>query len=233
MQLWIDALPSLLGAVLSVTIPLTVITFIISLLIGIVVEAVRNTKLYPLKWLAIAYTWIFRGTPLLVQLFLVYYGLPKLGLVFDAWTAAIITISLNTGAYVAETFRAAHASIPSGQFEAAKSLSFSRMQIVRYVTIPQGTRIALPPLGNNLIDLVKGTALVSTISLVDLFQAGKQIAAANFEPLSIYTEVALIYLVIFLLLSLGQHYLEKYSSRHLQGEKRKKGRILKVNTPAL
>lgn len=216
LDLWIESLPKLLLATAKVTIPLSLIAFVLAILIGIVTQALRANRFRPLAWLANIYVWFFRGTPLLVQLFLIFYGLPKIGLTLDPWTSAIIALSLNTGAYVAETFRAAVASIPRGQFEAAKTLNFTKLQTLRHVIIPQAVRIALPPLGNDLIDLIKGTSLVSTISLVDLFQSGKQIAAANFEPLALYMEVALIYLVIFTFLSWLQSLLEKRSNRYVR-----------------
>ncbi|MBM7052148.1 MULTISPECIES: amino acid ABC transporter permease [unclassified Rothia (in: high G+C Gram-positive bacteria)] len=216
-ELWIQSLPSLLEAMVKVTLPLTLIAFGLSLLIGIVATAMRSRSAKnPLNWLSRFYIWVFRGTPLLVQLFLIFYGLPKVGITLDTWTAAIITLSLNTGAYVAETFRASVASIPRGQFEAARTLNFTQMQTLRHVIIPQATRIALPPLGNDLIDLVKGTALVSTISLVDLFQSGKQVAARTYEPLAMYLEVAVLYLLIVTVLSWGQNLLEKRSSRYVR-----------------
>lgn len=216
-ELWVESLPQLLLAAAQVTIPLTIIAFVLSLVIGLFSTAARNLgKFNPLNWLATVYVWFFRGTPLLVQLFLVFYGLPRVGITLDTWTAAIIALSLNTGAYVAETFRSAYASIPRGQFEAARTLNFTRAQTLRHVVIPQATRIALPPLGNDLIDLVKGTSLVSVISMVDLFQSGKQVAARTFEPLAMYLEVAAIYLVIFTLLSIGQQYLEKRTSRYVR-----------------
>lgn len=216
-ELWVESLPQLLLAAAQVTIPLTIIAFVLSLVIGLFSTAARNLgKFNPLNWIATVYVWFFRGTPLLVQLFLVFYGLPRVGITLDTWTAAIIALSLNTGAYVAETFRSAYASIPRGQFEAARTLNFTRAQTLRHVVIPQATRIALPPLGNDLIDLVKGTSLVSVISMVDLFQSGKQVAARTFEPLAMYLEVAAIYLVIFTLLSIGQQYLEKRTSRYVR-----------------
>ncbi|WP_346923885.1 amino acid ABC transporter permease [Rothia sp. (in: high G+C Gram-positive bacteria)] len=216
-ELWVESLPQLLLAAVQVTIPLTIIAFVLSLVIGLFSTAARNLgRFNPLNWLATTYVWFFRGTPLLVQLFLVFYGLPRVGITLDTWSAAIIALSLNTGAYVAETFRSAYASIPRGQFEAARTLNFTRAQTLRHVVIPQATRIALPPLGNDLIDLVKGTSLVSVISMVDLFQSGKQVAARTFEPLAMYLEVAAIYLVIFTLLSIGQQYLEKRTSRYVR-----------------
>ena len=216
-ELWVESLPQLLLAAAQVTIPLTIIAFVLSLVIGLFSTAARNLgRFNPFNWLATTYVWFFRGTPLLVQLFLVFYGLPRVGITLDTWSAAIIALSLNTGAYVAETFRSAYASIPRGQFEAARTLNFTRAQTLRHVVIPQATRIALPPLGHDLIDLVKGTSLVSVISMVDLFQSGKQVAARTFEPLAMYLEVAAIYLVIFTLLSIGQQYLEKRTSRYVR-----------------
>ncbi|WP_188359964.1 amino acid ABC transporter permease [Rothia aerolata] len=215
-ELWVDSLPQLLLATAKITLPLSAIAFVLAILIGIISQVFRSNKFRPLAWLANVYVWLFRGTPLLVQLFLVFYGLPRVGITLDPWTSAIIALSLNTGAYVAETFRSAVASIPRGQFEAARTLNFTKMQTLRHVIIPQAVRIALPPLGNDLIDLIKGTSLVSTISLVDLFQSGKQVAAANFEPLAMYLEVAAIYLVIFTVLSWLQSLLEKRSNRYMR-----------------
>ncbi len=216
-ELWIESLPQLLEAMVKVTLPLTLIAFVLSLLIGILATVMRTrSNVNPLNWISRFYVWVFRGTPLLVQLFLIFYGLPRLGITLDTWTAAIITLSLNTGAYVAETFRASVASIPRGQFEAARALNFTKMQTLTKVVIPQAVRIALPPLGNDLIDLVKGTALVSTISLVDLFQSGRQVAARTYEPLAMYLEVAFLYLIIVTILSWGQRYLEKRSSRYVR-----------------
>ncbi len=216
-ELWIESLPQVLEAMVKVTLPLTLIAFVLSLLIGILATVMRTrSNVNPLNWISRFYVWVFRGTPLLVQLFLIFYGLPRLGITLDTWTAAIITLSLNTGAYVAETFRASVASIPRGQFEAARALNFTKMQTLTKVVIPQAVRIALPPLGNDLIDLVKGTALVSTISLVDLFQSGRQVAARTYEPLAMYLEVAFLYLIIVTILSWGQRYLEKRSSRYVR-----------------
>lgn len=216
LSLWAESLPQLLMATLKITIPLSIIAFILSIVIGIVAQGLRSSRFKPLQWVSNIYVWLFRGTPLLVQLFLIFYGLPKLGITLDGWTAAIVALSLNTGAYVAETFRAAVASIPRGQFEAAQTLNFTKLQTLRHVVVPQSVRIALPPLGNDLIDLVKGTSLVSTISLIDLFQAGKQIAARTFEPLAMYAEVAAVYLVIFTVLSILQSYLEKRSNQYMR-----------------
>ena len=210
LNLWAESLPQLLTATVAVTIPLSLISFALALLVGIVSAGARTSRFAPVSWLAWLYIWVFRGTPLLVQLFIVFYGLPKVGIALDVWSAAIITMSLHTGAYVAETFRSAVAAIPGGQFEAAATLNFTRLQGL------QAVRIALPNLGNNFIDLIKGTSLVSVISMVDLFQTGKQIASRTFEPLAMYSEVAVIYLVIFTVLTAAQSALEKYSNRYVR-----------------
>ena len=206
LNLWAESLPQLLTSTVAVTIPLSLISFALALLVGIISAGARTSRFAPVNWLAWLYIWVFRGTPLLVQLFMA----------LDVWSAAIITMSLHTGAYVAETFRSAVAAIPGGQFEAAATLNFTRLQTLRYVVIPQAVRIALPNLGNNFIDLIKGTSLVSVISMVDLFQTGKQIASRTFEPLAMYSEVAIVYLVIFTVLTAAQSALEKYSNRYVR-----------------
>ena len=195
LNLWAESLPQLLTSTVAVTIPLSLISFALALLVGIISAGARTSRFAPVNWLAWLYIWVFRGTPL---------------------SAAIITMSLHTGAYVAETFRSAVAAIPGGQFEAAATLNFTRLQTLRYVVIPQAVRIALPNLGNNFIDLIKGTSLVSVISMVDLFQTGKQIASRTFEPLAMYSEVAIVYLVIFTVLTAAQSALEKYSNRYVR-----------------
>lgn len=216
LHLWIDALPRMLLAAAQVTIPLSLISFAIALVIAVVIALVRLYGPHPLAVLGWLYVWIFRGTPLVVQLFIVFFGLPNIGVVMSATTAAIITLALNTGAYASEAVRAAVLSVPRGQFEAAATLNLSRWDTFRRVIAPQALRIALPPLANDFIDLVKGTSLVFAITIVDVFQVGRQIAAATFEPLALYVEVAAIYLVLVSLLSLGQSALERKVSAHVR-----------------
>lgn len=215
-SLWADSLPQLLLATVSVTIPLSIIAFILALVVAVAATAMRLGRIKLLQWLSRFYVWLFRGTPILVQLFIIFYGLPAIGITLSAWTSAIIAFTLNTGAYAAETLRASVQSIPRGQIEAAKTLNYTGWQTVRYVIAPQALRIALPPLGNDLIDLVKGTSLVMVITLADVFQVGRQIAATTFQPLALYMEVALIYLVLFTILSLLQSRVEKISNRYVR-----------------
>ncbi|MFQ6484445.1 amino acid ABC transporter permease [Brachybacterium epidermidis] len=216
LELWLQSLPRLLRAAVEVTIPLSLISFAIALVVAVVVALVRLYGPAPLKALAWAYVQVFRGTPLVVQLFIVYFGLPSLGISLDAFPAAVVTLALNTGAYASEAVRASILSIPRGQFEAAQTLNLSRATTFRRVVAPQAMRIVLPPLANDFIDLVKGTSLVFAITLVDLFQVGRQVAGSTFEPMAMYTLVALIYLLMVSLLSLGQNVLEKKVSAHVR-----------------
>ncbi|WP_030015408.1 MULTISPECIES: amino acid ABC transporter permease [Micrococcales] len=216
LNLWAQSLPQLLVATISVTIPLSIIAFILALIVAVLATSMRMGRVKVLQWISRFYVWLFRGTPILVQLFIIFYGLPAVGITLSAWTSAIIAFTLNTGAYAAETLRASVQSIPRGQLEAAKTLNFTSWQTLRHVIAPQAMRIALPPLGNDLIDLVKGTSLVMVITLSDVFQVGRQIAATNFQPLSLYVEVAVIYLVIFTILSFIQSRVEKASSRYVR-----------------
>ncbi len=216
LELWVGSLPRLLEATISVTVPLSLLSFAIALVLAVVVALVRLYGPRPLAGIAWLYVWIFRGTPLVVQLFIVFFGLPNVGVVLPAFAAAVVTLALNTGAYASEAIRAAILSIPRGQFEAAQTLNLSRRATFFRVVAPQGFRIALPPLTNDFIDLVKGTSLVFAITIVDVFQVGRQIAASTFEPLILYVEVAAIYLVIVSLLSILQGWLEKRVSRHVR-----------------
>ncbi|CAL8900182.1 cysteine ABC transporter permease [Kocuria varians] len=214
--LWADSLPQLLAATVKVTIPLSIIAFVLALVVAVLATVMRLSRIRPLQWLSRFYVWLFRGTPILVQLFIIFYGLPAAGITLSAWTSAILAFTLNTGAYAAETLRASVQSIPRGQLEAARTLNYTGWQTVRHVIAPQALRIALPPLGNDLIDLVKGTSLVMVITLADVFQVGRQIAATNFQPLALYAEVAVIYLAIFTVLSFAQSRLERVSNRYIR-----------------
>ncbi|WP_129358818.1 MULTISPECIES: amino acid ABC transporter permease [Micrococcaceae] len=216
LNLWAQSLPQLLMATIKVTIPLSIIAFVLALIVAVLATAMRMGRIRILQWISRFYVWLFRGTPILVQLFIIFYGLPAIGITLSAWTSAIIAFTFNTGAYAAETLRASVQSIPRGQLEAAKTLNLTSWQTLRHVVAPQAMRIALPPLGNDLIDLVKGTSLVMVITLADVFQVGRQIAATNFQPLALYIEVAVIYLVIFTILSLIQSRVEKASSRYIR-----------------
>lgn len=216
LDLMLSSAQQLVNAMFSVSLPLALISFVLALIIAAITAAVRLWATRPLRWIFAFYVWVFRGTPLLVQLFIVFFGLPKAGITLDAWSAAIITFALNTGAYASEAIRAAVLSIPKGQFEAASSLGLSGWKLVRLVVAPQALRIALPPLTNDLIDLFKGTSLVSTITLLDVFMVAQQITARTYEPLVLYVEVALFFLVVVSALTWLQGALEKRFSRYIR-----------------
>lgn len=157
----------MLVALAKITIPLTLISFACGLTIAIVTAIARLSGVKILRLIFGAYVWIFRGTPLLVQLFIVFYGLPAVGVTLETWTAAVIAFSLNVGAYASESVRASILSVPRGQWEAAMSLGMTQAQILRRIIAPQAVRISLPPLSNTFIGLVKDTSLAASITMVD------------------------------------------------------------------
>lgn len=205
----------LVVALAKVTIPLTLISFACGLAIAIVTAIARLSGVKILRLIFGAYVWIFRGTPLLVQLFIVFYGLPAVGVTLETWTAAVIAFSLNVGAYASESVRASILSVPRGQREAAMSLGMTQAQILRRIIAPQAVRISLPPLSNTLIGLVKDTSLAASITMVDMFMVAQRIAARTFEPLLLYVLAALIYLAVCTALTWLQAKLEKSVSRYV------------------
>nr|WP_314128458.1 amino acid ABC transporter permease [uncultured Campylobacter sp.] len=205
----------MLVALAKVTIPLTLITFACGLAIAIVTAIARLSGVKILRLIFGAYVWIFRGTPLLVQLFIVFYGLPAVGITLETWTAAVIAFSLNVGAYASESVRASILSVPRGQWEAAMSLGMTQAQILRRIIAPQAVRISLPPLSNTFIGLVKDTSLAASITMVDIFMVAQRIAARTFEPLLLYVLAAIIYLAVCTALTWLQAKLEKSVSRYV------------------
>ncbi|MFF5993522.1 amino acid ABC transporter permease [Lysinibacillus sp. KU-BSD001] len=215
MEILVDSIWPILKAGIVVTIPLSLLSFAIALVIAVMTALAKLSHIAILRYIFSVYVWIFRGTPLLVQLFIVFFGLPSIGFSLDAWTAAVITFSLNTGAYASESIRASILAIPKGQWEAAESLGMTYWQVLRRVIAPQTMRISLPPVTNDFIDLVKGTSLVASITLADMFMIGQQITARTYEPLLIYSLVAVIYLLFITVLTFIQGKLEKYASKYI------------------
>lgn len=207
-------LPLLKGA-LYYTIPLTVITFSIGLVLAIVTALARISELKLLAALARAYVSAIRGTPLLVQLFIIFYGLPNVGITIDSFPAAVIGFSLNVGAYASEIVRAAILSIPKGQWEAAYSLGMSYRQTLKRIIFPQAARVSIPPLSNTFISLVKDTSLASLILVAEMFRKAQEIASMNYEFLLLYSETGLIYWAICFLLSIAQDRIEKRLNRYI------------------
>ena len=208
-----DSLGSLLWAGLIFTIPLTLITFVLGLLLGLITAITRLFGPRPLVAVARFYVWVIRGTPLLVQLFVIFYGLPSMGILLDAFPAAIIGFTLNVGAYSSEIIRAVISSVPKGQWEAAYSIGMNWRQAMSRTILPQAARVAVPPLSNTFISLVKDTSLAAAITVPELFQAAQRIVATTYEPLILYIEAAIIYLVLSTFLSTLQGYLERRFAR--------------------
>ncbi|MEI4959591.1 amino acid ABC transporter permease [Aeromonas caviae] len=205
----IDSFWPLLSAGLIFTVPLTLITFVLGIVLGLSVALARLYGPAPLVMLVRLYVWLIRGTPLLVQLFLIFYGLPSAGIVLDAFTAAVIGFTLNIGAYSSEIIRATLAAIPKGQWEAAYSIGMNWPQVMWRVILPQAARIAVPPLSNTFISLVKDTSLAAAVTVPELFQAAQRLASVTYEPLILYIETALIYLMFSSVLSTLQDRLEQ------------------------
>jgi cystine transport system permease protein len=214
LELMTQSLGALLWATVSFTVPLALLAFALGLLVGLVTALARLFAPKPVAALAQFYVWIIRGTPLLVQLFLIFYGLPSAGITLDAFVAALIGFTLNVGAYTSEIIRAVVASVPRGQWEAAYSIGMTWPQAMRRTVLPQAARTAVPPLSNTFIALVKDTSLAAAITVPELFQSAQRIVAVTYEPLILYVEAALIYLVLSTILSSVQARLEVRLNRY-------------------
>ena len=179
-QLVIDSLPFLLKGA-GYTLQLSIGGMFFGLLLGFILALMRLSPIWPVRWLARFYISIFRGTPLIAQLFMIYYGLPQFGIELDPIPSAMIGLSLNTAAYAAETLRAAISSIDKGQWEAAASIGMTPWQTMRRAILPQAARVALPPLSNSFISLVKDTSLAATIQVPELFRQAQLIPRARWR----------------------------------------------------
>lgn len=207
-------LPLVKGA-LTFTLSLTVLSFSVGLIMAILTALARLSKIKPLQLLARAYVSIIRGTPLLVQLFIIFYGLPSVGVTIDPFPSAVIGFSLNVGAYGSEIVRAAILSIPKGQWEAAFSIGMTYRQALQRIILPQAARVSVPPLSNSFISLVKDTSLAAAILVSEMFRKAQEIAAATYEPLLVYSEAALIYWMICMILAFFQDKLESRLDRYV------------------
>ena len=197
-RLWgilVDSFGKILLPGLTVTIPLTAISFTLALIIAVAVALVQFAHVPVLQRLARFYIWVIRGTPVLVQLFVVFYGLPGVGILIEPFPAAVLVFSINEGAYCAETIRAALESVPKGQMEAGQCVGMSYLQIIRRIILPQALRTAFPTLASTLIAMVKDTSLAANITVTEMFMTTQRIVARTYEPLALYIEVGLVYLL--------------------------------------
>jgi cystine transport system permease protein len=205
----------MLEATLTRTVPLTAISFVVGLVIALFVALARISRIGPLSLLARGYISVIRGTPLLVQLFIVFYALPQFGITIDPFPSAVIAFSLNVGGYAAEVIRAAILGVPRGQWEAAQTIGMRYPTTLRRIILPQAARTAVPPLSNTLISLVKDTSLASTILVTELLRVAQLAAAPTFDFFALYGVAAVYYWVICLILSFVQGRLEHSLGRYV------------------
>jgi len=215
LDLFVRSLWPLVSGALVGTIPLALASFALGLVIALGIALMRISRVRVLSAIARVYISIVRGTPLLVQLFVIFYGLPSLGVKLDPWPSAIIAFAINVGGYAAEVIRAAILSVPKGQWEAGHTIGMSRAQTLRRIILPQAARVSVPPLSNTFISLVKDTSLASLILVTEMFRQAQKIAAFTSEFMLVYMEAALIYWVICLFLSSGQNIIEKRLDRYV------------------
>lgn len=215
LEIVIDSFRKILIPGITVTIPLTIISFSLALVIAVAVAMIQIANIPGLKQAARFYIWVVRGTPLLVQLYVIFFGLPAVGIIIDPFPCAVLVFAINEGAYCAETMRAALESVPRGQMEAGYCVGMSYLQIMRRIVLPQAFRTAFPPLSNSLIGMVKDTSLAANITVVEMFMATQRIVARTYEPLVLYIEVGLIYLIFCTVLtklqSMGEKRLNVYT----------------------
>ena len=215
-RLWnilVDSFPKLLEYGVKVTVPLTLLSFAIALAVAVIVALIQYAKVKGLRQVCRLYIWITRGTPLLVQLYIVFFGLPGIGIKLDAFVAAMVVIGLNEGAYMAETIRGAMESVSRGQLEAGYCVGMTFPKIMWHVVLPQTFLTAFPALGNSMIGMLKETSMAATISVMEMFRQAQVINGRVYESLGLYVEVALIYLLFCSVLT----WLQRKGEKRLAG----------------
>ena len=190
-----ESFPKILISGIRFTIPLTILSFLLGVVLAFLIAIIQYKNVKVLNTICRFYIWIFRGTPLLVQLFIVFYGLPNIGIVLPPFTAAVIVFSLNEAAYAAESIRAALISIDKGQLEAALMVGLTYKQSIQRIVIPQALRTVFPVLFNEVISMVKDTSLAANITVAEMFMTTQRIVARTYEPLILYIEVGILYLI--------------------------------------
>ncbi len=216
-RLWailFESFPKILSAGIKVTVPLTIVSFFFALIISVVVAMIQYAEVPVLKNICRFYIWLIRGTPMLVQLYVVFYGLPSVGIMLDPIPSAIIVLSFNEGAYMAESVRGALESVPVGQLEAGQCVGLSYFQIMYRIVLPQAFRVAFPALSNSLISMLKGTSLVTTVTITEMLRQAQIINSRYYQAMGLYCEVALIYLMFCSILTLLQRVIEKKLSSY-------------------
>lgn len=215
-RLWsilVDSFPKLLLYGIKVTVPLTIFSFSIALAVALLVALIQYAKVRGLQRICRFYIWITRGTPLLVQLYIVFFGLPSLGIRFPAFIAAMLVLGFNEGAYMSETIRGALDSVSVGQIEAGYCVGLTFPKIMWHIALPQAFRTAFPALGNSMISMLKETSMAATISVMEMFRQAQVINGRVYESLGLYVEVALIYLLFCTFLT----WLQRKGEKRLSG----------------
>ena len=205
----VDAFPKLLKYLVRVTVPLTVLSFALALVVAVIVALIQYANIKGLKQICRFYIWVVRGTPVLVQLYLIFYGLPKLGVVLDAFPCAVLVFGFNEAAYMAESVRGSLESVSKGQVEAGQCVGMNYLQIMWHIVLPQAFRVAFPALSNSLISLTKETSLAASITVMEMFRQAQVINGRVYQPIGLYTEVALVYLLLCTVLTAVQHWGER------------------------
>ena len=213
-EILVDSFLKMLIPGIKITVPLTILSFALGLLIATVCAIIQYANIRYLKQLCRFYIWIIRGTPLLVQLYIFFYGLPKVGIMLNAFPCAILVFGINEGAYMAESMRAALEAVPKGQLEAGYCVGMNYLQIMWRIVLPQAMRTAFPSLSNSFISLLKSTSLAATITVTELFRTAQIINARVYEPLALYCEAALVYLLFSTFLTWLQAKIEKRLSTY-------------------
>ncbi len=217
---WLSYSGRILPALLrggQITLLVFALTLVLSLPLGLIVGLMRISKVAPFRWFSSAYIWVLRGTPLLLQLYFVYYGLPNMGITFDGVTSAVVAFTLNYAAYFAEIYRGGIESIDRGQYEAAKALGYTGGQTMWKIIIPQTLSRIIPPITNETITLVKDTALITAISVSEMLRAAKGAVNRDLDTTA-FLLAALLYLFFTLILTIIFKFTEKRFSRHIRRE---------------
>lgn len=222
LNLAIDSFPQLFYAALAFTLPITLISFILSLIIGLFLAIAWIFFSRKVAFIIYIYVWIFRGTPLLAQLFVVFYGLPNVGIVLSAFTAVVIILTLNFSAYVSEIIRSSIMAISKGQWEASYSIGLTRNQTMRHVILPQAASTSIAPLSSEFISILKSTSLASSVTVPEMFQISQRIVSTTFQPLVIYLEIVVIYLILTSFCYLIQIKLEYFFTRYTYSDDSRK-----------
>jgi polar amino acid transport system permease protein len=201
---------SYLYAGLLISLEISAVSFIASIVIGVVLAEARNSRYLVLRWISAFYVWVFRGTPILLQLLFIFDGLPSLGITLSPYNSAVIGFALNGGAFLCEIIRGALASVAQNQVLAAKSLGLSPWKTRVLVVLPQAVRAMIPTLGNELISLIKGTSIASVIAVTELTQRAEYISSQTFQYFPILSAAAIMYLAVTTAISVLQHWLERH-----------------------